>query len=256
MEFTAENLDAAGRWGVGASRWYRPVMAGLAIGLLVIPALRLGVTLRSEASGLLGVDQRLYFDAALRWFQGGPYFEPWQLEGSHPLSGGEILYPPVILWLLVPFAHLPPALWWAVPMALTASAFARLRPAPWTWPVMAWLFVSSSAALDAYWLGQPTIWLPAALSWGLIRGGWAVFVLIKPSLFPFALAGVTRRGWWLALAAFAVLSIPFGVMWLDWFRAISYTSGGVLYSLGQAALLCIPVIGWLGSTSRPRSRAT
>ena len=55
----------------------------------------------------IGVDYLLYRDAAARWLAGGPFFEPYQLAGPYPISAGDILYPPVALWLFVPFTVLP-----------------------------------------------------------------------------------------------------------------------------------------------------
>jgi len=58
----------------------------------------------------LGVDFSLYRDVAARWLAGGSYFEPHQLAGPYTIEVGDILYPPVGLWLFVPFAVLPGAL--------------------------------------------------------------------------------------------------------------------------------------------------
>mgnify|MGYP006173125319 CR=1 FL=1 len=54
-----------------------------------------------------GVDFVLYRDVAARWLDGGPYFEPYQLVGPYEIRAGDVLYPPVGLWLFVPFAVLP-----------------------------------------------------------------------------------------------------------------------------------------------------
>ena len=52
-----------------------------------------------------GVDFTLYRDVTIRWLGGGPYFEPYQLAGPYQISAGDVLYPPVALWLFVPFAR-------------------------------------------------------------------------------------------------------------------------------------------------------
>lgn len=233
-----------------ARRIYRPAMLGAALGLLVIPAMRLAFAVQT-GQGLLGVDYRLYTDAARRWLAGGPYLDPSQIASPHLLRAGDILYPPVILWLLVPFTVLPAVLWWAVPVSLLGWALWRLRPAPWAWPVMA-LLLTFPGWTDAYWLGQPTIWLPTLLALGLVRGGWAALVLLKPSLLPFALAGMSRRSWWLTVGALGLLSLPFGLMWLDWARAVMASGGGPLYSLEQVPLMLVPVVAWAARSGAAR----
>ena len=64
-------------------------------------------------------DVTLYRDAADRWLAGGPFYEPRQLAGPYEVAHGDILYPPVGLWLFAPAAILPeiPALilWWGIP---------------------------------------------------------------------------------------------------------------------------------------------
>ena len=84
-----------------------------------------------------GVDFILYRDAAARWLAGGPYFEPYQLAGPYPITAGDVLYPPVALWLFVPFTVLPAVLWWAIPIAVAAWAVWRLQPSPEWWPLIA-----------------------------------------------------------------------------------------------------------------------
>ena len=159
-----------------------------------------------------GVDFLLYRDAAARWLAGGSYFEPYQLAGPYPITAGDVLYPPVALWLFVPFTVLPAVLWWAVPIGVTAWAVWRLRPEPAWWPLIA-LCVAWPTTLLKTWTGNPVIWSVTALSFGVIYWWPSVFVLIKPSLFPFALFGANRRSWWIALAVFVAMCLPFGAMW-------------------------------------------
>ena len=197
------------------------------------------------------VDWWLYRDAALRWQAGGGYFFPDQLTGGPLVHTSPVLYPPVILWLLVPFAHLPALLWWAVPAGLLAGAILWLRPRGWWLPLMAVLAMAPFVQ-GIYLTGRPTMWVAAFLALGLCRGGWAALVLIKPSVFPFALAGIHRRSWWLTLLGLIVLSLPFGSLWLDWVTAIQNSHFDLLYSLPDALLLAIPVAAWLGRTSGDR----
>jgi hypothetical protein len=75
----------------------------------------------------------------------------------------------------------------------------------------------------------------------------SVFVLLKPSLFPFALFGANRRSWWLALAVFVAMCLPFASMWSDWVTTLlNSTGGGLLYSTLEAPMLLIPLVAWFG----------
>ncbi len=200
----------------------------------------------------VGVDYLLYRDAAARWLAGGPFFEPYQLAGPYPISAGDILYPPVGLWLFVPFAVLPApvaaVLWWAIPIGIIAWAIARLRPGPRAWPLIALCLAWPTTPLKI-WTGNPVIWAVAAVALGTLYRWPSVFALLKPSLFPFALFGADRRSWWLALAAFVALSVPFGSMWLDWVDSVvNSRGGGILYSALEIPMLVLPLVAWLGRT--------
>jgi len=193
-----------------------------------------------------GVDFLLYRDAAARWLAGGPYFEPYQLAGPYPITAGDVLYPPVALWLFVPFTVLPAVLWWAIPIAVTAWAIWRLRPAPAWWPLIA-LCVAWPTTLLKTWTGNPVIWSVMAMGLGVVYWWPSVFVLLKPSLFPFALFGANRRSWWIALAVFVGMCLPFGAMWADWVTTlVNSTGGGLLYSTLEVPMLLIPLVAWLG----------
>ncbi len=79
----------------------------------------------------------------------------------------------------------------------------------------------------------------------------APFVLLKPSLAPFALFGIRRRSWWLGAGAFLVLCLPFGAMWADWVTSVvNSQGGGPLYSSLEAPMLLLPLVAWLGRTRR------
>jgi hypothetical protein len=198
----------------------------------------------------LGVDFTLYRDVALRWLGGGTYFEPYQLVGPYEIRAGDVLYPPVALWLFVPFALLPLPIagvaWWAIPVAATAWAIHRNAPRPETWPLLA-LCVAWPTTLLKTWTGNPVIWAMAAVALGTIYFWPAVFALLKPSLAPFALFGANRRSWWFALAVFVALSLPFGRLWLDWLSSVANTrGGGFLYSALEAPMLLLPLVAWVG----------
>lgn len=207
-----------------------------------------------------GVDFVLYRDVAARWLAGGPYFEAYQLAGPYDIRAGDVLYPPVGLLLFVPFAVLPAGvawpLWWGIPLAATAWAVSRLRPRPSVWPLLA-LCVAWPTTLLKTWTGNPVIWCVAALALGTLSYSPSVFVLLKPSLAPFALFGANRRRWWIALAVFFLLCLPFGSLWLDWAASVvNSRGGGPLYSTLEIPMLLFPLVAWWGRQDDQRGRAT
>lgn len=223
----------------------RRVALLLSAAMFLIPALLVFVVPRPLEQPF-GVDFVLYRDAAARWLAGGSFYEPYQLAGPYPITAGDILYPPVALWLFVPFTVLPAVLWWAIPVVVTAWAVWRLRPEPAWWPLIA-LCVAWPTTLLKTWTGNPVIWSVTALSFGVIYWWPSVFVLLKPSLFPFALFGANRRSWWIALAVFAAMCVPFGGMWGEWITTLANsTGGGFLYSTLEVPMLLIPLVAWLG----------
>jgi glycosyl transferase family 87 len=195
-----------------------------------------------------GVDFTLYRDVTIRWLNGGSYFEPYQLAGAYPISAGDVLYPPVALWLFVPFALMPEPLawllWFALPVVAVVFAVGRLRPRPVSWPLLAFCLAWPTTLLKT-WTGNPVIWCVAALALGVLWAWPSVFVVLKPSLGPFALFGVWRRSWWIAAAVVVVASLPFGAMWVDWATSVANSQGGgVLYSSLEVPMLLLPLVAW------------
>lgn len=194
----------------------------------------------------LGWDYDLYRSATERWLGGGPFYEPYQLQGPYAIAHGDILYPPVAIWLFAPFTVLPSLLWWAVPAAIIVASVVRLRPGPLAWPLIA-LCLAWPPTLVKVAAGNPLIWVVAAMSVGVVIAGPAVFVLIKTSLAPFALWGINRRAWWLHLGALILMSLPFGAMWVDWATAIANSrGGGLIYSWQEAPTVLLPIAAWWG----------
>jgi hypothetical protein len=205
-----------------------------------------------------GVDYHLYRDATNRWLAGGGFYEAYQLTGPYEISAGDILYPPVALWLFVPFsvalgpvvAAVQAVAWWAIPLGIVAAAVVALRPRPLVWPLLA-LCASNPTTLLKIWTGNPVIWSMAALALAVVGSSRAAapFVLLKPSLAPFALFGIRRRSWWAGAAALVLLSIPFGAMWADWLTTVvNSRGGGLLYSSLEIPMLLLPLVAWWGRT--------
>lgn len=237
---TAPAADAA--TSVDVTPRVRSFLVLVAVGILVFPAIDLlRAAAKPEFNGYGAIDYTMYMDATRRWLAGGPFFEPYQLTGPYPVRMGDVLYPPVGLLLFIPFTVLPAVLWWAIPLGVTAAAIWNMRPAPVSWPFL---------ALCCFWppfvarivAGNPVMWVMAAVALGFTFRWAFVGVLLKPSLFPFALLGVRDRSWWIALLLLAALSVPFGALWIDWLVAVANSEAGLLYSLQDVPILLLPII--------------
>jgi hypothetical protein len=201
-----------------------------------------------DAGGYAGIDYSLYMNIARRWLEGGPLFETYQLAGPYPVGGA--LYPPVALYLFVPFTFLPAVLWWAVPLGITGWALWRVRPAAWTWPLIAMCVAFPTTGLKIL-TGNPVMWVLAAVALGTVWSWPFVLAIVKPSLLPFALLGARSRSWWVALGVLALVSLPLGGLWLDWVHATLNAQGaGLFYSWQEVPMLLVPVVAALGRHGR------
>jgi hypothetical protein len=234
-------------------RWVQPVGICLTILLWgVTVGLFMAIGAAVVAAGApLGVDLHQYQAHASRWLAGDGLFLREQLEG--PYSVWELLpplYPPTFLLLIVPFVWLPEPLWWAFPLGLMGYTIARHRPAWWGWAIIAVLAMYPRTQ-EIVWYGNPSMWVAAAVAAGTLWGWPAAFALLKPSLAPFALVGVRRRSWWLAVLVLTAISLPFGGLWLDYLTAVrNATDTGVLYSLRDVPALLVPLVAWASSRAR------
>jgi hypothetical protein len=201
--------------------------------------------------GTVGMDFVLYRDAAQRWLSGGPFYQPYQLAGPYVVSPGDILYPPPTLILFAPFTVLPAVLWWAIPLVVTGWLVWWHRPSPLAWAGIAiglW-FPTTGVTLVH---GNPFLWAAMAVALST-RWHWpGVFVVLKPTLLPFAAINLRNRSWWIALGGLVVLCLPFAAMWPDYITVLRNAKdpSGIAYSLGQFPYLAVPVFAWLGSTRR------
>lgn len=232
----------------------RPVwiVSRVSLGVLGLLALALLYEVAIDRSRFqIGIDFYLYRDAASRWLHGGGFYWPHQLAGPYVVRGGwetgDILYPPVVLWLLLPFLYLPDPIWWLVPLLGFGFAIRAMRPADWTWPLILLLCLCPRTVSMILW-GNPAMWAIAAFAIGLVYAGPSVAVLVKPTLAPFALAGVTHRRWWIAIGIFALACLPFGMLWTDYWHVIANSNLGPLYSLPDYLPMLIPLVAWVGRT--------
>jgi hypothetical protein len=251
------------RAGERASYVAAQVIIGLAILLLLAELI---VRLQSRTTEVVfnqGIDYRTYVDAARRWLAGGSFYEPYQLAGPYPIVSREILYPPIMLVLLVPFTVLPALLWWAIPLSITTWLVAWHRPSVWGCAAICGLlilpvpFMSELAwSLGTIVSGNPAMWVVAAVAAGT-RWGWpAVLVLLKPSLLPFALIGIRTGRWWVAAVLLTTAAAVFLPLWIQYATVLLNARGPsatLLYSLGNVPLMLVPVVAWLTRT-RPVGR--
>ncbi len=235
----------------------RVALVAVVVALLAVTALGWAMAIVTQPEWFarsFAVDFQICMDALARWWTTGEWYRARQLHGPYPIELGDVLYPPVLIYLLVPFRLLGPALWSLIPLVVIASSVVRCRPTPRAWLLIA-LCVAWPVTPAKFLFGNPVIWLTAAMALGM-RYHWpAALVVIKPTVIPFALVGARHRSWWLMLVALALLSLPFLQDTLRYIPVLLDAMpnpvdgrGGPLYSLQEFPLLLIPVIAWLGRT--------
>jgi len=197
----------------------------------------------------IGMDVHQYLDRTRAWLAGDGFYLARQLAGPYTIETGDAMYPPPSVLLFAPFVlGAPIVLWWAIPLAAIAVALRRLRPPLWTWPVLAAILVYPRT-WTVLVLGNPSMWAIAAGVAGMVWGWPAVGALLKPVFAPFALLGVRRRSWWVALGVVFAVALPFGAMWGDYAAALlnAQNPRGLEYTLGELPIgLVFLVAGWAG----------
>lgn len=202
-------------------------------------------------NGYAGLDYQLYMNATRDWLSVGTFYRLEQMAGPYAVVHGAVLYPPVSLWLFVPFTVLPAVLWWAVPLGVTAAVIISHRPGPLVWPLMA-LCLWEPVQIHVI-SGNPGLW---SMMFVALATRWPVFgpfAFLKASLGPFGLWGIRNRAWWVGLAVFCALSLAVLPMWFDWLRVLlnSQGTGGFLYSWQEIPMMLLPILAWFG---RPGGR--
>lgn len=237
-----DNLGAAPR-----ARAVR--VAGLVTAvLLAIAAIEVVLVARAVQGGWYGpfaVDFDLYTDYARSWLRGDGFYLPIQLQGTYVVEDTWAnVYPPVLLYLVVPFTLLPAVLWWAVPLGIIGITLYRVKPAWWAYPLLAFVL-----CYPRVWTilvtGNPAMWSIAFAVAGVAFGWPAVGAALKITFAPLALIGINRRSWWAASGFGILLCIPFGSMWLDYLtvmlnaessRGFGYIAGEWPIALGLVAV--------------------
>ena len=227
-----------------------PVTAALivaAAGLVILPWTAAWVARPDYIRWLVGIDRDIYFSATQTWLGDGQWYLARQIEGPYGILYGDVLYPPVLLYLLVPFRALPSSLWWVVPLGTTLLALWRIRPPTWALPGLL-LCLAWPMSVEQLIKGNPVIWVLAAEAVAIACGWPTTLVILKPSLLPFALIGIHRRVWWMLLAAIALASVPLWQLTLEYPAVVlDSRGGGLLYSVRDVPLLLMPVLAGLAA---------
>ena len=192
----------------------------------------------------LGIDLATYRDATARWLAGGSWFQPYQSAPYDIFTAQPqpILYPPTTIPLFAAFTVLPAILWWAIPIAVTLACLAAHHPRREAWVVIG-LLMAWPSSLIALQTGNPAMWVVMSLALATHRPGFGPWVLLKPTLAPFALAGVRSRWWWTGLGLLALASLPFLPLWLAYVGVLLNQRGADLaYSLWQVPLMFVPLV--------------
>jgi len=233
--------------GVPRARLGRVAALGLTGALVVLGILELAYLVPYIASqAALGTDHTFYRMIGERWLDTGEFYLPRQLAGPYILETNvDVLYPPTAIPFFALLRWLPFPLWWAIPIGVVAWVIARLRPAMWTWPVIALLVIWPRNLSDLLY-GNTNMWVVAAVAGGVVWGWPAVLVTLKPSLAPFALVGITHRAWWIAFGVLALASVPVLDLWGDYFTAIGYSNAEWYWSLEDVPVMSLPLVAWLG----------
>jgi hypothetical protein len=223
-------------------------LTGLLLAVGTVWTLQLWSIISSHQGGV-GVDFHRYQELTGQWLSTGHFYLDRQLAGPTTVRDGDPLYPPTLLYLLVPFQVLPELLWWAIPLTVFACVLVRLRPRAWTWPLLAAVLVwPRTPALIIY--GNPGMWIDAAIAAGVLWAWPSALVLLKPSLLPLALLGIRKRSWWIAVGLLTLAALPFGTLWLDYLTVLRNSAVPATYSVLDLPLALAPVIAWMGRSDR------
>jgi hypothetical protein len=202
----------------------------------------------------IGVDPVFYRDMGQRWLDTGTFYTERQLSGPYETTTlVDNLYPPIALYLFLPFVFLPLILWWVIPLAIVAFSVWYLRPAAWSWPILA-LIIALPKTVSATIYGNSDLWVAAAVAGGVLLGWPAILAVFKPSLVYLAVIGINRISWWFMAAILVVLSMPLLPLWLQYPTVISNSTSGALYSIGNLPFMCLPIVAWLFSQRGPLLR--
>lgn len=208
----------------------------------------------------VSMDLDLYVAATRRWLDGGSFYHAYQLAGPFHVEGwpdGQqpVLYPPPAALLFLPFLYRWAIFWWVIPLAIVWWCLWTYRPSGRGWLVIA-LLALWPPSVYAIIAGNPGMWVMAAVALATRWPAFGPWVLLKPTLLPFALIGIRQwRRWLPGAVTLALVSAALLPMWDDYLTVLGNARSGLgfLYSLPQAGFVLIPVAAWV---ARQSSRAT
>lgn len=241
-------LDEARLKRVRLARVIILTVIGLAV-LALVGQLVVGFAFLNWGATDWGGDLRAYVEASRMWLHGDGFYLTRQLHGPYQTELGDVLYPPTVLYVFLPFIVLPAQLWWVLGVGLLAYVVWLWRPALWAVALILVCLAYPNNAITIF-RGAPVI-VVSALVGAALRWKWpGALILLKPSILPFALIGIRSRGWWLTAALLVILTLPLLSLVPDWLHAVidSRGYGGLLYSARDLPLLMIPVFAYLGRT--------
>jgi hypothetical protein len=236
-----------------AGAFYQPLMFGLALFLggiaVVVWFLRYSAF---GSRGLIGVDRALFVELGNRWQATGSMYAPWQFSpyafdqaaGTTDVTNMPGLYPPIVGPVFAVLDVLPAPVWWLIPLTALGYLVVAMRPAPWSWPLLAGILALPQVSACVM-TGNVNMWIVAGIASGL-RYGWPVLVIaVKPTFVPFLLAGVRHRSFWVGAVILGAVSLVFLPEWFRYVEVISNAeSPGLLYSLGDYPFMLLPVVAW------------
>ena len=228
-------------------RFFAPVCAGIALLILAWVGATLLIGIAALGREYLGLDIHHYLQATQRWLDTGSPYLASEVAGPYEYQPESFLHPPISLLLFAPFLVVPLPLWW-VPLPLVAWCIYAWKPAPWTWPIMAALTAFPPHHISII-VGNSDMWVLGGVALGLRFGFPALVVVVKPSLFPFLLAGARHRSFWLGIPVVILLCLPFGSLWIDWMHVILNAPASLFYSVGAVTLMLVPVVAYVGRTA-------
>jgi hypothetical protein len=198
------------------------------------------------AQQAIGTDHQFYKRIGETWLDTGQFYLPHQLAGAYIIrTDVDVMYPPLAIPFFVALHWLPWPLWYAIPLGVVIGLVLYWRPAAWTWPILALLLAWPRGVSNMIY-GNSDMWVMAAIAGGLAIGWPAVFVLLKPSVAPFALVGVRHRSFWIGLAIFAVCCMLTLDLWREYLTAVRNSDAAWYWSLDDMPPLFIPIVAYLG----------
>jgi hypothetical protein len=211
--------------------------------------------LGASQRGEIGYDYANVMQGTQHWVDTGQLYWARQLEGPYDNSGLVMLYPPIALYLFVPFLVIPSALWWGIPLGILLWHLIRSRPGWWSWPILA-ACAGTIPASSVIVYGNTDMWTAAVVALACRWPGLGAALAFKPTLLPLGILWLRRRAFWAGVVVVLLLCLPLGGLWIDWFRAVRNFPVNPLYSWPVIFIVAIPLVAWFARTPTDRQAAS